>query len=261
MARTSARTTPRVATPSPPSLPRPASHPSLPLPHASGQIGVLTDAHGARAMSNGVVSEWPHGQLEGPGMPVARNFQPAPADANDGMSAAEPDGDVDDNKTYCFCDGVSYGEMIGCDDEDCEREWVRRLPTSCFSYFGRLMSLGAVPPRVRWSHHAPLGRLVLRVLHGAPPEPEAVRARRQEEDSRRSHCCQRSSRMIWSCSLCGQSHMSSLPSLLGSSLWHNAVCMYALMFALICVLLRLDSIQCKVVSYAPGRSCYVGIPP
>ncbi|RPD64805.1 hypothetical protein L227DRAFT_571266 [Lentinus tigrinus ALCF2SS1-6] len=101
--------------------PPPASHPSLPAPHASAQIGVLTDAHGARAMSNGVVSEWPHGQLEGPGMPVARNFQP-PADPADGMSA-EPDGDVDDNKTYCFCDGVSYGEMIGCDDEECEREW------------------------------------------------------------------------------------------------------------------------------------------
>ncbi|TFK92810.1 hypothetical protein K466DRAFT_539217 [Polyporus arcularius HHB13444] len=102
--------------------PPPASHPSLPAPHLSGQIGILTDAHGARAMSNGVVSEWPHGQLEGPGMPVARNFQPVPADAHDGMSA-EPDGDVDDNKTYCFCDGVSYGEMIGCDDEECEREW------------------------------------------------------------------------------------------------------------------------------------------
>ena len=35
------------------------------------------------------------------------------------------DGDGDgDDRTYCFCDGVSYGEMIACDDESCEREWV-----------------------------------------------------------------------------------------------------------------------------------------
>ncbi|XP_054719670.1 inhibitor of growth protein 1-like [Uloborus diversus] len=28
-----------------------------------------------------------------------------------------------DEPTYCLCDQVSYGEMIGCDNEDCEREW------------------------------------------------------------------------------------------------------------------------------------------
>lgn len=30
----------------------------------------------------------------------------------------------DDEKTYCFCNSVSYGEMIACDDNTCEREWV-----------------------------------------------------------------------------------------------------------------------------------------
>ncbi|KAI8990670.1 hypothetical protein BD414DRAFT_484433 [Trametes punicea] len=100
-----------------------SSHPSLPAPYASTSTNVLTDAHSARAVSNGVISDWPHGQLEGPGMPVARNLL-APVDGNDGtLSAAEPDGDADDGKTYCFCDGVSYGEMIACDDEECEREW------------------------------------------------------------------------------------------------------------------------------------------
>jgi len=35
------------------------------------------------------------------------------------------DADADgDDRTYCFCDGVSWGEMIACDDENCEREWV-----------------------------------------------------------------------------------------------------------------------------------------
>ncbi|CAK9779387.1 hypothetical protein CC85DRAFT_288646 [Cutaneotrichosporon oleaginosum] len=36
------------------------------------------------------------------------------------------DGAVDDNldsKVYCTCRQVSFGEMIGCDDDDCEIEW------------------------------------------------------------------------------------------------------------------------------------------
>ncbi|PBP21474.1 PHD-finger domain-containing protein [Diplocarpon rosae] len=38
---------------------------------------------------------------------------------------AEVDGDVveDDEPRYCYCDGVSYGEMVGCDSDTCEREW------------------------------------------------------------------------------------------------------------------------------------------
>lgn len=71
-------------------------------------------------------------------MPVARNFVSAntavaPVSANKtvgqptnptGEGNAEGDGEQDDNKTYCFCNGVSYGEMIGCDDMNCEIEWV-----------------------------------------------------------------------------------------------------------------------------------------
>ncbi|KAL7409364.1 Phd domain in Ing1-like protein [Mrakia frigida] len=31
---------------------------------------------------------------------------------------------VDPNEPrYCYCNGVSYGEMIACDNEDCEKEW------------------------------------------------------------------------------------------------------------------------------------------
>lgn len=33
-------------------------------------------------------------------------------------------GDDLDSKVYCTCRQVSYGEMIGCDDDDCEIEWV-----------------------------------------------------------------------------------------------------------------------------------------
>ena len=33
------------------------------------------------------------------------------------------EGEVD-SKVYCTCRPVSYGEMIGCDDDDCDIEWV-----------------------------------------------------------------------------------------------------------------------------------------
>lgn len=32
-----------------------------------------------------------------------------------------------DTKVYCTCRNVSYGEMIGCDDDDCEIEWVSKV--------------------------------------------------------------------------------------------------------------------------------------
>lgn len=44
------------------------------------------------------------------------------ADVADAVDADE----VEDER-YCFCSGVSYGEMIACDDDNCEREWVRFL--------------------------------------------------------------------------------------------------------------------------------------
>lgn len=36
----------------------------------------------------------------------------------------DEDGDVDgDEPTYCYCNSVSYGEMVACDSDDCTREW------------------------------------------------------------------------------------------------------------------------------------------
>ncbi|KAI0384916.1 hypothetical protein F5Y04DRAFT_248059 [Hypomontagnella monticulosa] len=47
----------------------------------------------------------------------------ADADAN-GSVQGDDDGDVDaDEPLYCYCNGVSYGEMVACDADDCEREW------------------------------------------------------------------------------------------------------------------------------------------
>lgn len=48
-------------------------------------------------------------------------------EAEDSASNVQDDdeeAEVDaDEPTYCYCNGVSYGEMVGCDADGCEREW------------------------------------------------------------------------------------------------------------------------------------------
>ncbi|KAI9512609.1 hypothetical protein F5148DRAFT_1273570 [Russula earlei] len=93
-----------------------------------------------------------HAQLEGPGMPVARSIVPhavtlagpgvdgggggvgpgiggtvgagagsgTPVDAADG---ADDGAEADDGRLYCWCQVGSYGDMVACDDNECEREW------------------------------------------------------------------------------------------------------------------------------------------
>jgi inhibitor of growth protein 3 len=128
--------------PAPPSSS--VSHPSLPIPYGSNGLHSY-DLPGAHTLAN----DWgapPLGQLEGPGMPVARNTHTglsissatvltpslplvSPSETQAGNAAGdtatevgEGDGEGDD-RTYCFCEGISYGEMIACDDVNCEREW------------------------------------------------------------------------------------------------------------------------------------------
>ncbi|XP_023684290.1 inhibitor of growth protein 1 isoform X3 [Paramormyrops kingsleyae] len=46
------------------------------------------------------------------------------AKAKTEREASAPDVPIDPNEpTYCLCDQVSYGEMIGCDNEECPIEW------------------------------------------------------------------------------------------------------------------------------------------
>jgi len=120
------------------------AHPSLPPPYANANangsghnyVSSTYDVHGI-SHTHGIADalDWgiPRTQLEGPGMPVARSAslhsQAASIPVPPGAAAADPtdagDGDGDgDDRTYCICDRVSYGEMIACDDGQCEREWV-----------------------------------------------------------------------------------------------------------------------------------------
>ena len=39
------------------------------------------------------------------------------------MQGEEDEDDGPGQERYCYCDGVSYGEMVGCDGDNCEREW------------------------------------------------------------------------------------------------------------------------------------------
>ncbi|PPQ69443.1 hypothetical protein CVT25_004835 [Psilocybe cyanescens] len=136
------------------SIPPSASHPSLPLPYQNGNGA----GHGANGYD---VHGLPHNipgaqdwnipgaqQLEGPGMPVARsasihsNAASVAVIANSNgerTDAGDVDGEADDNKTYCFCDRVSYGEMIACDAKGCEKEWFH---LACIGL--------TVPPDGRW---------------------------------------------------------------------------------------------------------------
>ena len=98
----------------------------------NGNNGIMQqyDVHGMSHLQN-----WnpPNGQaLEGPGMPVSRVVTTAAAAAatagtatpmttdNGVVDGPDVDGDDGDEKRYCFCNGISYGEMIGCDGEGCE---------------------------------------------------------------------------------------------------------------------------------------------
>ena len=47
----------------------------------------------------------------------------ADAMALDGPVEEEDDEEGGDDKKYCTCRSVSYGNMVACDNEECEYEW------------------------------------------------------------------------------------------------------------------------------------------
>jgi inhibitor of growth protein 3 len=42
----------------------------------------------------------------------------------DGADGADDGAEADDGRLYCWCQVGSYGDMVACDDNECEREWV-----------------------------------------------------------------------------------------------------------------------------------------
>jgi hypothetical protein len=58
----------------------------------------------------------------------------------DSAGTGQDDPETGDKKVYCYCNGVSYGEMIGCDDDDCPIEWVRSSFRPCLPSVNQLFS-------------------------------------------------------------------------------------------------------------------------
>ncbi|UZJ56700.1 hypothetical protein CBS101457_006020 [Exobasidium rhododendri] len=54
---------------------------------------------------------------------VSRAPRPGNQEADSQVLPTPTLGEDADERRYCFCNNVSYGDMIGCDDDDCEREW------------------------------------------------------------------------------------------------------------------------------------------
>ena len=50
-------------------------------------------------------------------------MQEGEEDMEDGDGDGDGDGNGGDEPRYCYCNEVSYGEMVGCDADDCPREW------------------------------------------------------------------------------------------------------------------------------------------
>ena len=72
------------------------------------------------------VSEVPLKRSHKKGAGLAAQIAAAAA-AQDGedssMQVEEDEDDGPGQERYCYCEEVSYGEMVGCDGENCEREW------------------------------------------------------------------------------------------------------------------------------------------
>ena len=55
----------------------------------------------------------------------------------DAADVADEGAEADDGRLYCWCQVGSYGDMVACDDNECEREWVSGLSFSCLAGEGR----------------------------------------------------------------------------------------------------------------------------
>ena len=74
----------------------------------------------------------------------------------DAEGEAEENGD--DNALYCFCQEKSWGEMIGCENQECRFEWVS-------------LGLGSHPPHRRADDTDPAIQFnLLNFTHAVPPQ-------------------------------------------------------------------------------------------
>lgn len=100
-----------------------ASKPSTP---AIPQFPETVRSRSSRALETSSVNKRSHKKGAGAAAQLlAQQVQPDGGDDGaSNMDEDEADEEIAaDEPTYCYCNGVSYGEMVGCDARDCEREW------------------------------------------------------------------------------------------------------------------------------------------
>jgi hypothetical protein len=76
------------------------------------------------------------------------------ADEGSSIQGDDEEAEIDaDEPRYCYCNGVSYGQMVGCDADDCEREWfhlecvgLKVAPRSNGEFIFLLLSLFRIIP-------------------------------------------------------------------------------------------------------------------
>ena len=60
---------------------------------------------------------------KGAGLAAQLAAQAAREEEGSSLQGDDDDEDGENEPRYCYCNGVSYGEMVGCDADDCPREW------------------------------------------------------------------------------------------------------------------------------------------
>ncbi|KDN38449.1 hypothetical protein K437DRAFT_259398 [Tilletiaria anomala UBC 951] len=91
-------------------------------PPAAGSSGGGVGLPGASA-SDGLLDGLPRGHRISAGGPTGPDGLLPPVGGHTDGSTVPPPGFVPEERRYCYCNQFSFGEMIGCDDDDCEREW------------------------------------------------------------------------------------------------------------------------------------------
>ena len=72
------------------------------------------------------------------------------ADPNDDGIGDVGEGVQGDEDTYCYCNRVSFGEMVACDRPDCAREWYN-FNHNFFDHRFHLECAGLrAPPEGQW---------------------------------------------------------------------------------------------------------------
>jgi hypothetical protein len=100
-----------------------ASKPSTPaMPQFPEPVRSRSSRNALEAASNNKRSH-----KKGAGAAAQQQLMAQQRGDEDDVSSVQGDDEDDeinpDEPRYCYCNGVSYGEMVGCDGETCTREW------------------------------------------------------------------------------------------------------------------------------------------